>query len=120
MSKYNRVESYTSEKGNYIKNRDNTRLLTDREIQLFCPDVDCKGGNIINCPDDNQSCCCEDEMDAPTHHHICPDGMIACRKLISTGDYPEMDPMGRGLHSNQWYWDCCYLYPSDDKGRDGR
>ena len=108
MREYNKVETFKSDKGNYIKNRDNIRLLTDRQINLFCPDMDCKNGNIINCPGDNQSCCCDDSMDAPpTEIHHCPDGYLACRKLSSTGDSIEMDPMGQGLHSNQWYWDCC-------------
>ena len=54
--------NFESFKGNYIKNRDDVRFLNEREIQAYCPELRCNDGqSIINCPGDNQTCCCGDD-----------------------------------------------------------
>ena len=107
-NQYNKVETFTSEKGNYIKNRDNIRLLSPREIQLYCPDVDCRGSRIINCPGDNQTCCCDDQVSPNPGNEIqmggcyqpggifgtygtgCPPNYMPTYRRVWTGDEPGM------------------------------
>tara|TARA_Y100001963_G_C6674806_1_gene396874 strand:- start:7 stop:600 length:594 start_codon:yes stop_codon:yes gene_type:complete len=60
ISQYTNPQPFESNKGPIIKGRDNERLLTDAQIDAWCPNIDCKGQYIVNCPGDNKACCCTD------------------------------------------------------------